>query len=124
MKKTALTRRRVLQMTAVATATLVAPSARSAGAAGNVVPSGKLVLAWHTNIAARWLDPQQHDGGASPDNFIMALHDALSKTCASGATTTPLSPKPMQRPRTPKARLFGCAPASSFMTARRSRSTT
>ena len=25
----------------------------------------------------RWLDPQQHDGTASPDNFIMALHDAL-----------------------------------------------
>ena len=35
--------------------------------------------AWHTNIAARWLDPQQHDGTASPDNFLMALHDGLIK---------------------------------------------
>ena len=40
---------------------------------------GKLTLAWHTNIAARWLDPQQHDGTASPDNFLMALHDGLIK---------------------------------------------
>ena len=44
-----------------------------------VVPAGKLTLAWHTNIAARWLDPQQHDGTASPDNFLMALHDGLIK---------------------------------------------
>jgi peptide/nickel transport system substrate-binding protein len=52
---------------------------RAVRAAENVVPSGKLVLAWHTNIASRWLDPQQHDGTASPDNFLMALHDALIK---------------------------------------------
>ena len=38
-----------------------------------------MVLAWHTNIASRWLDPQQHDGTASPDNFLFALHDALIK---------------------------------------------
>ena len=55
------------------------PFVRGARAAGNLIHSGKLVLAWHTNIASRWLDPQQHDGGASPDNFIMALHDALIK---------------------------------------------
>jgi peptide/nickel transport system substrate-binding protein len=42
-------------------------------------PSGKMVLAWHTNIAPRWLDPQDHDGTASPDNFITAVHDALIK---------------------------------------------
>jgi ABC-type transport system substrate-binding protein len=36
-------------------------------------------LAWHTNIAPRWLDPQQHDGGATPDNFLNVLHDALIK---------------------------------------------
>ena len=47
--------------------------------AATVVPQGKLTLAWHTNIAARWLDPQQHDGTASPDNFLMALHDGLIK---------------------------------------------
>ena len=38
-----------------------------------------LTLAWHTNIAAHWLDPQQHDGTASPDNFLMAIHDGLIK---------------------------------------------
>ena len=43
------------------------------------MPQGKLTLAWHTNIAPRWLDPQQHDGTASPDNFLMALHDGLIK---------------------------------------------
>jgi peptide/nickel transport system substrate-binding protein len=43
------------------------------------VSQGKLTLAWHTNIAARWLDPQQHDGTATPDNFLMALHDGLIK---------------------------------------------
>ena len=47
--------------------------------AAPVVPQGKLTLAWHTNIAARWLDPQQHDGTASPDNFLMAIHDGLIK---------------------------------------------
>jgi peptide/nickel transport system substrate-binding protein len=50
-----------------------------ATAAGKATPSGKMVLAWHTNIAPRWLDPQHHDGGATPDNFLNVLHDALIK---------------------------------------------
>ena len=79
MEGTTVTRRTVLRTAALATTALAMPFVRDTRAAGNVVPSGKLVLAWHTNIAARWLDPQQHDGGASPDNFIMALHDALIK---------------------------------------------
>jgi peptide/nickel transport system substrate-binding protein len=77
MTRTLLTRRTVLR-TALATTALVAPFVRGARAA-TVVPKGKMVLAWHTNIAARWLDPQQHDGTASPDNFIFALQDALIK---------------------------------------------
>jgi len=36
---------------------------------GNCCPKGKIVLAWHTNIAARWLDLQQwclpETGGSS-----------------------------------------------------------
>jgi peptide/nickel transport system substrate-binding protein len=40
---------------------------------------GKLVLAWHAGFASRWLDPQEHDGTATPDNFITAIHDALIK---------------------------------------------
>jgi peptide/nickel transport system substrate-binding protein len=30
-------------------------------------------------LAPHWLDPQEHDGAATPDNFLMALHDALIK---------------------------------------------
>ena len=78
MDHTKLSRRSVLR-TAVATTALAAPFVRHALAAGEVVPSGKMVLAWHTNIAPRWLDPLQHDGGATPDNFLNALQDALIK---------------------------------------------
>jgi len=72
------TRRTVLQSLALATTSLALPQpfVRRAAAAA---PESKMVLAWHTNIAARWLDPQQHDGTASPDNFMFALHDALIK---------------------------------------------
>src|ERR1700746_777422 len=76
MTNTRLTRRRVLM---VAGAGIAAPSVRRALAAQNAVADGKMVVAWHTNIASRWLDPQQHDGTASPDNFLMALQDALIK---------------------------------------------
>lgn len=48
-------------------------------AQGPVVPQGKLTLAWHTSIASKWLDPQEHDGTATPDNFLHAIHDALIK---------------------------------------------
>ena len=78
MTQTTLTRRRVLSA-ALATTAVAAPFVRGVRAAPTVVPEGKMVLAWHTNIASRWLDPQQHDGTASPDNFIMALQDALIK---------------------------------------------
>ncbi len=75
-----LTRRRVLQTAALAASGLAAPFVRAAGAAASPGPQGGMVLAWHTNIAPRWLDPQQHDdGGATPDNFLNVLHDALIK---------------------------------------------
>ena len=79
MGMTTLTRRTVLGTAALAATPLAAPFVRRAYAAANVAPSGGMVLAWHTNIAPRWLDPQQHDGGATPDNFLNALHDALIK---------------------------------------------
>jgi peptide/nickel transport system substrate-binding protein len=44
-----------------------------------VTPKGKMVLAWHAGLASRWLDPQEHDGTATPDNFLTAIHDALIK---------------------------------------------
>jgi peptide/nickel transport system substrate-binding protein len=75
-----LTRRSVLRSAALATTTLAMPFARRAAAeTTKVTPKGHLTLAWHTNIASRWLDPQQHDGTATPDNFLNALHDALTK---------------------------------------------
>jgi hypothetical protein len=77
-----LTRRRALQMAAVAAGGLAAPALRRAVAEAGT-PNGKMVLAWHTNIAARWLDPQQHDGTATPDNFLNALHDGLRWNNAS-----------------------------------------
>jgi peptide/nickel transport system substrate-binding protein len=79
MTRTTLTRRTLLQTAAMATTALAAPFVRGVHAAGNVVPDGSMALAWHTNIAPRWLDPLQHDGGATPDNFLNALQDALIK---------------------------------------------
>src|SRR4051795_13266175 len=73
-----LTRRALLQTAAFAAAGTAGPFVRRATAA-SIEPKGKMVLAWHTNIASRWLDPQQHDGTASPDNFLFAIHDGLIK---------------------------------------------
>ena len=74
-----LTRRRVLQTAALAASGLAVPFVREAGAATGPAPAGSMVLAWHTNIAPRWLDPLQHDGGATPDNFLNVVQDALIK---------------------------------------------
>src|ERR1700756_1569591 len=59
----------------IAAASVTIPFSSPAGAAAK----GKLVLAWHAGLASRWLDPQEHDGTATPDNFLTALHDALIK---------------------------------------------
>ncbi len=72
-EKTSLTRRRLLQMAGLAGTSLAVPSVRGARAAEGANPKGKMVLAWHTNIAARWLDPQQYEGAATPYNFMMPL---------------------------------------------------
>ena len=73
--------RRDLLAGAAAAALLPLP----AGAAQpKIKPKGKMVLTWHTAMAPRWLDPQEHDGTATPDNFLTALHDALIKN--SGTT--------------------------------------
>src|SRR5437016_10203369 len=84
MPNATLTRRTLLRTGGLAATALSLPFVRGArAAAGGVVPKGKMVLAWHTNIASRWLDPQQHDGTASPDNFLNALHDGLIKNSGS-----------------------------------------
>jgi ABC-type transport system substrate-binding protein len=62
-------------MILIAAASAAIPFSSPAGAAAK----GKLVLAWHAGFASRWLDPQEHDGTATPDNFFTAIHDALIK---------------------------------------------
>src|SRR6516164_1073083 len=74
-----LTRRRLLQTAAVAASGLAMPQLQRAGAAEPLAPQGRMVLGWHTNIAPRWLDPMQHDGGATGDNFLNIVQDALIK---------------------------------------------
>ena len=71
----ALTRRGMLGAGAAMLAQLPTLGATTARAA----PNGAMTLAWHTAMVPRWLDPQDHDGTATPDNFLMALHDALIK---------------------------------------------
>src|SRR5687768_11508312 len=80
MPGTKLTRRTLLTSAAIGPTALSLPVAhRARAAAGGLSPKGKMVLAWHSNIASRWLDAQQHDGTASPDNFLFAIHDGLVK---------------------------------------------
>jgi hypothetical protein len=79
MGRKGLARRTVLMSAALAAGALPAPFIRSVRASNRVVPHGSMVLAWHTNIAPRWLDPLQHDGSATPDNFLTVVHDALIK---------------------------------------------
>src|SRR5262245_13376638 len=76
----ALTRRDMLAGGAAVLAQVPALGTTPAAAA----PSGAMTLAWHTAMTPRWLDPQDHDGSATADNFLMALHDALIKN--SGTT--------------------------------------
>src|SRR6266568_2262654 len=80
MRRPRFEARRALRLLAVALILLSVGSATSqlsspAGAAAK----GKIVLAWHAGFASRWLDPQEHDGTATPDNFLTAIHDALIK---------------------------------------------
>jgi hypothetical protein len=70
MGSTTLTRRTVLRTAALATTALATPFVRSARAVGTVVPKGKMVLAWHTNISAlaRPAAARRHgDSGQFPD---------------------------------------------------------
>src|SRR5215469_9680894 len=73
-----LTRRTLLKTTVFAGAGITAPFVRSATALATGADD-RMVLAWHTNLAPRWLDPLQHDGGATPDNFLNIVQDALIK---------------------------------------------
>ena len=71
--------RRTLGLLGVVLLLLLGGAPWVAAQPAKVVPKGKLTLAWHATIASKWLDPQEHDGTATPDNFLNALHDALIK---------------------------------------------
>ena len=58
---------------------VLASTAASLSSPAGAAARGKLVLAWHAGLASRWLDPQEHDGTATPDNFFTAIHDGLIK---------------------------------------------
>src|SRR2546430_3949062 len=80
MRRPRFEARRALRVVAVALMLISVGSATSetsppAGAAAK----GKFVPAWPAGLASRWLDPQEQDGTATPDNFLTALHDALVK---------------------------------------------
>jgi ABC-type oligopeptide transport system substrate-binding subunit len=70
-----MTRRLTVTLIVITLASTAVPTSSQP----KVVPKGKIVLAWHAGFASRWLDPQEHDGTATPDNFFTALHDALIK---------------------------------------------
>ena len=72
-----LTRPAFLRTAAMAGAgVFAAPMARAAAV---IAPQGSMVPAWHTTIAPRWYDRQQHGRSATPDDFLTARHDALLK---------------------------------------------
>ena len=116
-----VTRRTVLRAAGLATTTLTVPLVRRARAETPVVPNGKMTLGWHTNIAPRWLDPQQHDGAATPDNFLNATHDALIKNFYDRKFDYPALAEHFDFAEDAKSATFRLRPASSFTTARRLR---
>ena len=59
---------------AMAAGVPAAPVARAAA-----VPQGSMVVAWHTTIAPRWHDRQQHDRSATPDGLLTARQNILIK---------------------------------------------
>ncbi|HVH74977.1 MAG TPA: ABC transporter substrate-binding protein [Stellaceae bacterium] len=73
-----------------------------------------MVLAWHTNIAPRWLDPQQHDGGATPDNFLNILQDALIKNFRSHKFDHPALAERYEFDESAKSATFRLRPGLKF----------
>jgi peptide/nickel transport system substrate-binding protein len=71
--------RRIVGLLGTLLVLLLAGNMQAEAQTAKVVPKGKIVLAWHTNMASKWLDPQEHEGTATTDNFLNALHDALIK---------------------------------------------
>ena len=51
----------------------------------------QMTWAVHVTLAARWLDPAEHEGAITPFMFFYAIHDALLKPMPAGLTTPSLA---------------------------------
>ena len=83
-------------------------------AQGGRQAKGKFVLAWHVAMAPRWLDPLEHDGAATPDNFLMALHDALIKNLGEKLYDHPSLAESYDFAKDAKSCLFHLRPGTKF----------
>ena len=54
-------------------------------------PEGQMTWAVHVTLAARWLDPAEHEGAITPFLLFYAVHDALVKPMPAGLTTPSLA---------------------------------
>jgi peptide/nickel transport system substrate-binding protein len=107
----ALTRRGAL---AGGAATLAQLALGNAAFAAQVAPKGKMTLAWHTAMAPRWLDPQEHDGTATPDNFNTAIHDALIKNSGTVLFDHPGLAERYEVAKDAKSATFWLRPGTKF----------
>src|SRR5262245_52683529 len=90
----------------VGIASTVIPFAAPAGAAAK----GKLTLAWHAGLASRWLDPQEHHGTATADNFFTAIHHALLKNQGTALYHHPAPAQEVSGPNRAKSATFTLRP--------------
>lgn len=102
--------RRAVLAGAAAAAIVPLPSPRPAQAAAK----GKMVMTWHTAMAPRWLDPQEHDGTATPDNFLHALHDALIKNSRNKLYDEPALAERFEFPADAKSATFWLREGTKF----------
>src|SRR5260221_6076233 len=89
-------------------------AASAASAQQKVVAQGAMTLAWHTGIAARWLDPQEHDGTASSDNFLTAMHDALIKNSGTKLYDYPALAERFEFAEDARSATFWLRPGTKF----------
>jgi peptide/nickel transport system substrate-binding protein len=101
-------------ISSLAGAAVAVAEAGSAAGPTTVVPKGKIVLAWHAGIASRWLDPQEHDGTATPDNFITAIHDALIKNQGTTLYDHPALAERFEFAKDAKSATFWLRPGVKF----------